>query len=550
MSDNKSDNIENVNDGMNSSKKEKNTKKLLIILGIVIIGLVTIITSIILLNQNKNRNLKENTSQKLHSFFIKNADKQYALYNSKGKQLTEFCFKEQGTFYNEATVVRKDNKYAIINEKGNTIVGYDVYKTIKQYTFMFVGTKEDGTKDVIDYKGKVWPGYTNINKSTENIACLIKGDNIEIINSELKHIATLPTQKNSTYIAVTEKDNYAYVYFNEDKIGYLIDTNQKDKYLKFNQNYNIEAVDTKQNTIILAHCYDRSFSYEYIDEVLVLKDFKIIYKNNEKFRTESVLGDIFKTEFMNDFVYIANLKKLICLSNGNEIDLSQYTSTCFITPDTYVGISGKTASFFVNSKLVNTLDNISDLYSLENGYYRQVPSYAKSSIYKKDGTLLNDKKYENISYMINNYIIIKENGKYYIVDKNFNKVTEDCMFIHHESANTGIYQGEYQYDDYFAIYSDSKKTLKLLDKNLKTVFDYTSPDDNIGYLDLDVHNGQLYVTMNITASKARVYNANSNKLISDVDSSWDDKKDYYVVEKGDTKTYYSYVGDKAFYTEQ
>lgn len=548
MNNDKNDTIENINPDKGSSIKEKNTKKLLIILGIVIISLVTIITSIILLNQNKNRDLKENASQKLHSFFIKNNDKQYALYNPKGKQLTEFCFKEQGTFYNEVAVVRKDNKYAIINEEGNIIVGYDVYKTIKQYTFMFVGTKEDGTKEIIDYKGKVWSDYTDINKSTENIACLIKGDNIEIINSELKHIATLPTQKNSTYIVATEKDNYAYIYLYEDKIGYLIDMNKQDKYLKFNQVYNIEAVDTKQNAIVLSHSYRKysTSNYEDVDEVLVLKDFKTIYKNNEKFQIKSILTHNFKTKFMDNYVYIEGLKKLVCLSNGNETDFSKYNFVSFITPDTYAVTLEKTAEFFVNSKLVNTVDKTSEIYSLEDVYYGRESEYSNYYyIYKKDGTLLNDKKYKNIDN-INSYTILKETEKYYIVDKNFNKITEECLSIQTKSAKLGTNE----YEEYFVMYSDSKKNLKLLDKNMKTVFNYTSPDDDIGYISLDMHNGQLYVTMNFTASKARVYNANSNKLISDIDSKWEGEKDYYTVEKGDTKTYYSYIGDKAFYTEQ
>ncbi len=549
MNDNESDNIENANFDKEPSIKEKNTKKWLIILGIVIISLVAIITSIILLTKNSStQNLKDNKEQKLHSFFIKNADKQYALYNSKGKQLTEFCFKEEGQFYNEVTVVKKDDKYAIINENGKLIVGYDVYNTIKQYTFMFVGIKKDGTKEVLDYKGKVWSDYTDINKSTENIACLVKGDNIEIINSELKHIATLPTQATSTYIAVAEKDNYAYIYLYEDKIGYLIDMNKQDKYLKFSQLYNIEAVDNKQNAIVLAHCY-RKYStsrYENVDEVLVLKDFKTIYKSNEEFQIESILTHNFRTKFMNNYVYIEGLKKLVCLSNGNETDFSKYTSVSFMTPDTYAVTLERTAEFFANSKLVNTVDKTSEIYSLEDLYYGRESKYSNYYyIYKKDGTLLNDKKYKSIDN-IDSYTILKETEKYYIVDKNFNKVTEECLSIQTKSVKVGTDQ----YEKYFVMYSDSKKTLKLLDKNLKTVFDYTSPDDNIGYISLDMHNGQLYVTMNFTASKARVYNANSNKLVSDIDSSWDNKKDYYTVKKGNTKTYYSYIEDKAFYTEQ
>lgn len=557
-----SNNIENINTEPNPYKgwNKKNTKKWLLILTIVIISLIAITTCVFILAKNKNtKNKNKNIDeiQTLHSFFIKNKNKEYALYNAKGKQLSEFGFQKVGKFYNQATVVQKDNKYAIINEDGNIVVGYDVYGSIEQKGFMFTGTKSDGTREILDYKGKVWSGCTAVNSANEEIAVLLKGDNVEIINAELKNIATLPQKAESSYAAyatIQVKENYAVVnlYEGKNEIGYLIDINNKDKYLKLDKGYSIEGIDTKQNAIVLAHGAN---GYRKIDEIIVIKDFNILYKCDEEFLTSFMSSTKYvNAKFMDNYVYIENIKTLISLSNGNVSDFSKYTSVSFITPDTYVGVSDKKIEFFVNSKLVNTLNEDLGSYSLSslnNGYYRKVSKYSTFNqyIYKKDGTLLNDKKYKTISEMINKYIILQENDKYYIVDQNFNKVTDECYNITHELASLGTYQGENQYEDYFAVYTDSKNTLKLLDSNMKTVFEYTSPDNKIAYLNLNKHNGQLYVTIKFSSSKVKVYNANTNKLVSDIGSKWTNNKDYYTVETADKETYYSYIGDKEFYSE-
>ena len=67
------------------------------------------------------------------SFFIKNKDDKYAMFNDSGKKLTDFIYSSVESIYNGAVKVKDENdKVAILNEKGKYIVKPGKYKTIIQ----------------------------------------------------------------------------------------------------------------------------------------------------------------------------------------------------------------------------------------------------------------------------------------------------------------------------------------------------------------------------------------------------------------------------------
>ncbi len=95
----------------------KNKVKLTAIV-LCILSLGMIIAGIIL-NFNKGNIQLKNNSQE-DAFFLEKEGK-YAVFNTKGKQLTDFIFTEVKEFYNGSSLVKIDNKVGVINNKGKYV---------------------------------------------------------------------------------------------------------------------------------------------------------------------------------------------------------------------------------------------------------------------------------------------------------------------------------------------------------------------------------------------------------------------------------------------
>ena len=130
----------------NSNKKINiDSKKLIISIGAIagLLVIILIIKTFFLGNKSNDKtvynpefNLRESAT-----FFIKDNDKElYALYNSDGKKLTDFDYKNSNTeFYNHAMLVENtDGKYGVINDSGKTIIKFGEYDNITRISSLFL----------------------------------------------------------------------------------------------------------------------------------------------------------------------------------------------------------------------------------------------------------------------------------------------------------------------------------------------------------------------------------------------------------------------------
>lgn len=90
-------------------------------------------------------------------FFKKNKEGYYALFDTTGKQLTDFIFSKVEDFYNHTSVViTKDGKSGIIKDNGKYLVNLGKYKKIYSTGPLYKLITNDNKNKYINNGGKFY----------------------------------------------------------------------------------------------------------------------------------------------------------------------------------------------------------------------------------------------------------------------------------------------------------------------------------------------------------------------------------------------------------
>lgn len=479
--------------GDSLNKKLKINSKKIIIAASVFIGLLVIVLIIKTLPFGKKSNIKtiydsEFNLRESSTFFIKDNSKNlYALYNSTGKKLTDYTYKNENVdFYNHAMLVENENgNYGVINDSGKIIVKFGEYDKLTQVGSLYLAEKGND-KYIINSKGKKVKKFnqevTYNYFSTFNEFVILKDEKkYYIIDFEGDIIYFFDKEKNDEFPTSSYKNGILSIFYNSE--NYIIDIGTNKMILKISNDEQlcVNSTDEKGTSFVLNTCSNIYQSKDKKRYIVVNKN-KITYDidNNDECDSISYVGKALRCNKDNKSYFIdINGKK-----NYDDVDVNM---SAYATNKDFAVNNDKKVDFYKNGKKVNSVDG-----SLENIGIRKQKKY---SILTNDGYKLYDQNGKQIGKNTykrlytnydehyygkidnNKFVFILDNGKesqeYYKisngVDKYYKvKLSEDTYAV--VDSSTGK-----------IIVDESKGDYKISKKGKKFIASTTYDEENIVY---------------------------------------------------------------------
>ena len=531
-----------------SAPKPKSKKP--IIIAIVIIAIAIIVAAIFLLPKLFSGNNEASLSElvaKTDAFFIHDEEKEhYALFHIEGKQLSDFIYKEAGTFYNNATVVKNDDdQYGVINNKGKMIVDFGTCKEIEQRGSLYSCDKDGGKKTLLNANGKT----------------VLEADDIDYIDDGDSYIATLVKRKindeKDTYILYsykgdevftlpvsddknadepsTDDDDYLFSIFYEGK-NYYFDIAKSKLIITItdSQEFNFRSFNEENHNefVIYASSYSDSIKYEH----KLIRDGEIAFtKTSDSYSSLAFESDA--------IVYQDNDDEYILDRSGNQIAETKYIE--YMDDKNYIiqsdddGADNK-SYLYVNGekkqelpcKVVTGSRAYQGIYSLTEctGYDKGTEIFMK-----KDGTVINQTSYKRIGIFDKyGYASVRENDtESYLIDTNGKAVSQK---IKAKDYVLGIPDVK---NTYFAINDDDTITV------FKPNSDYSITGNISGAHSYatDEH----YCIIVEKDEKYTVYDIIAEKELLTVDHKPSFDNNSITVKNDDKIQYYSYINGNLIY---
>ena len=504
-------------------------------IGLVIVGVVAVILSVVggttyyvLNSKSDSKQINNNVEEVSGSFFLSNGSL-CALFNSEGKQLTDFIYKNaQNTkFHNGVAFVHVNDEAKLIDENGKVIIDgnrtNNVLTDLGNFYRIWDGTKTT----IVNYKNKVLtqiPSNVEYNSTFNGDYLLIYYDDSYVLynkeGKELKKGTRTTSKEESNQFNLYNKYGYLLAFI-EGK-NYLYDSNDK-LVAEFNSEvrYCIDELDNKD--YLINHCLDRYSERN--------KERKV-FSNGKIY---DIPDEWYKIEFSGtQAMATVNSKTYFLSSNyelGREYKGKNYEE--FFDENTYTVRVSKEMEFYKNGKLVNKVSNlgvnlgyfgisqVSDFYTLydnSNSVY-----YA----YDKDGKQLFGTGYLVIDKTGEGLYRVKDtDSKYYVIDKNGKKIT---------NGYDNIYEEETVKNKYYTV--TIKDTKQVLDKNEKKIIECTKCD-----ITIDTYLGRDYAKISENSNLRAIVDLKSKKEILRSTGRISTQDQYIEVTEDNTKKYYTYTG--------
>ena len=437
------------------NKKFKIDKKIIIF---IIIGLL-VISGIVLfffLKKGKDKNLENDVTYST-SFFLKNDEKKYALFNEDGTQLTDFIFDREDGFVNHSALVTKDNQYGIINENGKMTVDFGKYESIIKAGVLY-HVCDDGCH-YIDGNGKI----------------LYDTDHYYIRSYIGKYYSILEDRSTNTFFLLNDKAekifNFSIV---KDAQSPLL--NESDRYLSLFYHDKNYIIDKKTDKVVQS--FNDSNQYcvqngQKDGDGIIIYSCESYYPENYKYIANNKIYDITEecdsVSFDNNGSLLCSIKYDKYLLDDNfdlGIDIS---GKHYLNNNTYAVKNNESVSgvdFYENGKKVNTV-SCKDTYDAGYAYngiylltsYRSSfcnPETERYEFYKTNGEKAFNKAFHYAeSFDENGLAMVSDNSDvYYLIDSNGKQVSDEYSKISF-------------LDGYYRVVND--KLLGLLDKDGKEI---------------------------------------------------------------------------------
>ncbi len=521
--------------------KKKINPKLLII---IVIAIIIVIVGIIFIPKLFGNNEKDNVSKSLTdstSFWVRNSENLYAMFDIDGKQLTGFDYTSVNSeFINgTANVENKNNEYGLISSSGKMIIEFGKYDYISQQYAVYEMTDKEYNKYLYDSSGK----FIRQLEKDEDIRSYIGEYTYALIESDTEYKVIDYNGKEITSFAVSKDDsdisspkgnskkNYVSIFYNN--INYIIDIS-KGKLLLTIPDSRIFCIsdinDENPDEFILNTCessYDKEGS-------------KVVRNGKVAYSKESEYGSM---KFNGSTVVYQSGDTYLLDENGNE---KTKANSYIIYKDynNYVkqadGILNG-AELYVNGALKEKLncDNIQGGYARHGVYLLDHCSgYGKGNkIYLNyDGTRINDKSYERAyEFDENGYASVSEDAKnFYVINLKGEKVSD---YYSNNSSAEKIYNVNGTEDLYYGTNEDGTTTIfKINGKKLVT-------GQNI---QTQLSNNVIYAIIE-NDGKYTIRDLKKEKDIVTVDSKPNTYPNYFTTSVNSKTQYYSYTTGKLFY---
>lgn len=526
-------------------QSKKNVNKKLFIAIPVALALIVLLVFLIKGIFTESSSLVANDGSEISSsFFIKNNNGMYALFNTKGKRLTDFKFNRVESFSNDSVLVRnKDGKDAIISSSGKTVVDFGTYKRIRKAGSLYLATDKDYNNFVINSKGKVLfkdkDIYATAYIENKPITVVEYKGVYYFYNYKEKLLKKIPISEDKNVDSPTsyEFQNYIVMFYNNT--NYVIDNNKQKIVLSFNDKYSYGVYDINEKNndeiILSARDENENLIFKYV------KNNKIMFTKQEPsydYRTADYTPSL-KFEG-NNIVYNFG-RSCILDQNGNVLSKFPVSGLNYKDAKNYVAYDNNTLNvvdLYVDGKLnkkIKCSEIDSGKYTKYDAYILERCSYENNKYNTKmlvttDGTIINNKGYKKAHlYYEDGVAVVSDDGEtYYLINLKGKKLSKDYAFI--KDFKDGFYIATKQ--DETRVILNSKGEELLTGKKFE-YYDYRSY--------FNVIDDNKYIIYNISKfKKVAVVNVDSN-------SKLDLNNNYFTISKDSKTQYYSYKTGKMFY---
>ena len=504
----------------NNSKKGFNPK---IIIGLVVI--VGIIAALIFLLPKKDGNGSNSYDPKdSKTFYLSDKNNKYALFNDSGKRLTGFDFDSIWEFYNGNTIVRKGDQYGIINSNGKMLVDFGKYTRIERKQGVYIAKDAEYNEFMLDSNGKMLYSLDKISYSDYYNYILVKDSNdntYKILNSDGKEIFKVSRVEGNTDISTNEEAKHVAVNYNNKT--YVISINSGKQIVSFDsdKNYCVNAASEDSKMISMNSCVAW---YQSQDETTykLIKDGKV-YDLSDKCE---------KSYYHSGKFYCVKSNKTYELDSKMNPVESNSTGNVRKVEDGY--------EFYKDGKLVNTVkcrnqmtiaSAEKEIYILESYYSRTCgTSLGDNEFFDASGNKLYDKKFRSATAFDANGLsdVSEKRYEHYLMETTGKKVSDDYYKI--------------QYSNGYYIVTEDGSTYGLLGKNGEKILDTIYSN-----ITINEHSGSYYALLKNKDSNQIAYDINKkSEIISGKEVYM--SKNYIQVVNGEEYIYYTYQGKK-FYSK-
>lgn len=509
------------------------TKRKILIILLVTVGIIAIAagTATQFMKNNSTKSDQKNTISS-KAFFLKNKEGYYALFDTTGKQLTDFIFSKVEDFYNHTSVViTKDGKSGIIKDNGKYLVNLGKYKKIYSTGPLYNLITNDNKNKYMNSEGEqiltnATSDYSLYQPTNSQYLYLFYNSaELKILNYDGKQIDNIKTYRNASTINGTltseadtsDDENYSLLTYNSTK--YLYNLKNNKRIMTFDTSYSITSVSEDSQKIIVS-------SDE--NHVVIENDKKIL---------EIPISQCDSLSFLEKG-YIcgsssSSLKTLLDKAGNpvaeNVIAYINYSN--YIVQDKN---NNHNYNFYENEKLKKTIR----LLDIENGK-TNIAYLAKTydnsySYYTSIGEKLNDSAYLRGSTKFNKdgYAIAKTAmQKYNIINKDGKDTSTSYQTLYQISL-----------ENYYCGTNGSTKY--LLDSNGNII---AQGFNNYEYIQTkETLRDKIFI---IYEDRTEIYNVQKKKVVATINTTGLKFDSYYAYEvTGDTTNYYSYENGGKFYT--
>lgn len=459
------------------------------------------------------------------SFFIKNKDDKYAMFNDKGKKITDFLYDSVEELYNGVAKVKdKDGNVAIINDKGKYVVKPGKYTNIIQNGGIFSAESKENSYSLLNSNGKKLLKSSSLeiksNSYLYSATIVLNKDKYIVYTYNGKKVYTFKVNEDAeNKIAPTASSFEKYVSVYYDGLTVIFDTNTGKiiSKIKGNEQYCISGATDDGDIIGLHTCvtwYEETESVKY----KVLVNGKLKDKDGECDSLSLSGNNIVCTK--NNVSHLLDKKLKI-----HDVDLSRIS---YKDTKNYAIKVDNNVQIIKNGKKVKTIENavLSDKGYTENGIYL-VYKDKEYIFYDYKGKELFGKKFNKaITFDSNGLARVSEDGEnYYFIDIKGNKVGD-------------YLDASYQNKDYYIITKDNKKG--VMDKTGKMLIDVIN--DNV---EIKSNGEDLYAFVK-KGDDFKLISLENKKEVLTFDTTPTFLDHYIKVTKDDKTIYYTYTGKKLY----
>lgn len=491
-------------------------KKILFLIAIILIVIICILGYFIKIKIQKEKMKYEIQTISEYKYFVVKEDNKYGVIDAKGNKIIETKYEDVKIPNPEKAVFicyEKDNT-KVLNEKSEEI--FTEYKNIEPLRFINISSDlmyeksvlryEDKEKyGIIDFYGKIItkPIYEEIGTlQFKEGELLVKRDGkygVMNINGAIlvkpdydkiesdKFYKEENGYKDSGYIVSTKTDEgYRYGYINID--GKVIAET------KYNDLYRITEIDNEDIYIICA------------------ENGKYGLLKNDKKIIENEYQELSYSQSNNTIIGQKGRKYgVISIADGKTIIPFEYDQIDIAGEYIYATISGSTKTYNIKGEQTNINESLSIINVQDTDYKIYIETLNGKTIYNiyKNNAKITQKEYTYIEYLHENYFIAcNANGKLGIISDDEKTIIEFNYNSLQKIENTNMIQAINSNTKITEIYSKQmKKICELENAKIENNKDYIKlyNDKEIKYVskeEKEVKNTDIFVKSKIFAQKA------------------------------------------------